>query len=33
MEWHRYLAMPNPVRIGPIKVNVIGYQNGGAATA
>src|SRR5450631_1299248 len=24
---HRYLAMPNSVRIGPIKVNLIGYQS------
>src|ERR1022692_1659557 len=24
---HRYLTMPDPVRIGPIKVNVIGYQS------
>src|SRR5216683_2309067 len=24
---HRYLAMPNPVRIGPVKVNLIGYQS------
>jgi len=24
---HRYLAMPNSVRIGPVKVNLIGYQS------